>query len=95
MPTNEADAAAAGSWVIGDLPVSRGFGTKRLAGAGPFDLGDAADRECVVELLRHAVELGVNHLDTAAFYPTYPAPDGEATAFTMLGCATWQPARCG
>jgi len=49
----------------------------------------------VVELLRHAVELGVNHLDTAAFYPTYPAPDGEATAFTMLGCATWQPARCG
>src|ERR1700712_1720807 len=60
MPTT-IDAAAAGSWTLGDLPVHRmGFGTMRLT-ADP-------DRERAIRVLRRAVELGVNHLDTAAFY---------------------------
>ena len=56
-------------WQLGDIAVRRiGFGTKRLAGAGP----DGADlQERAVALLRHAVELGVNHVDTAAFYPSH------------------------
>jgi pyridoxine 4-dehydrogenase len=56
-------------WQLGDVAVRRiGFGTKRLAGAG----GDGADlQERAVALLRHAVELGVNHIDTAAFYPSH------------------------
>ncbi len=65
-------AVAAGVWRLGDLLVHRiGFGTKRLA--GPADTGRDA-----VELLRRAVELGVNHIDTAAFYPTYsPAEESR------------------
>ncbi|TDW76766.1 aldo/keto reductase [Kribbella pratensis] len=56
-------------WQLGDIAVRRiGFGTKRLAGSGP----DGADlQERAVALLRHAVELGVNHVDTAAFYPSH------------------------
>ena len=88
MPTDEVVAAAAGSGSIGDLLVNRiGFGTKRLAGAGRFDARGAGDRERVVGLLRRAVELGVDHIDTAAFYPTYAEPERGATAFTGLDCA--------
>jgi aryl-alcohol dehydrogenase-like predicted oxidoreductase len=51
----------------GDLPVHRlGFGAMRLA-AGGAD-GSARDRESGIAVLRRAVELGVNHIDTAAFY---------------------------
>lgn len=88
MPTHEINAAAAGSWRIGDLAVNRiGFGTKRLAGKGPFDIEDAIDRGRAIGLLRRAIELGVNHIDTAAFYPTYPAPERGATSFEALHCA--------
>ncbi|WP_405058686.1 aldo/keto reductase [Kribbella sp. NBC_01505] len=48
-----------------------GFGTKRLAGAS----GGTDAREKAVALIRRAVELGVNHLDTAAFYPTTSPSD--------------------
>jgi len=88
MPTDEIDAAAAGSWTLGDQCVNRiGFGTKRLAGNGPFDIEDAGDRERAVGLLRRAVELGINHIDTAAFYPTYATPERGATSFEALDCA--------
>lgn len=53
----------------GDLPVRRiGFGAMRLA-QGTFDgpVRPAADGLAV---LRRAVELGVNHIDTADFYGT-------------------------
>ncbi|MEK2488912.1 oxidoreductase [Kitasatospora purpeofusca] len=51
----------------GDLPVNRlGFGAMRLA-AGTFD-GPARDPETGIAVLRRAVELGVNHIDTAGFY---------------------------
>ncbi|MEE1825697.1 oxidoreductase [Streptomyces sp. BE20] len=51
----------------GDLPVNRlGFGAMRLA-AGTFD-GPPRDPATGVAVLRRAVELGVNHIDTAGFY---------------------------
>lgn len=51
----------------GDLPVNRiGFGAMRLAADG---IGrPARDPETAKAVLRRAVELGVNHIDTAAFY---------------------------
>ncbi|MFJ4090507.1 oxidoreductase [Kitasatospora sp. NPDC089913] len=51
----------------GDLPVNRlGFGAMRLA-AGTFD-GPPRDPATGIAVLRRAVELGVNHIDTAGFY---------------------------
>ncbi|MET8950716.1 aldo/keto reductase [Streptomyces sp. NPDC004533] len=62
-------AAAAGTWQLGDLTVNRvGFGAMRLTGTAPFDRGVPRDREQSIRVLRRAVELGVNHIDTAAFY---------------------------
>jgi aryl-alcohol dehydrogenase-like predicted oxidoreductase len=61
--------AAAGDWQLGDLTVNRlGFGTLRLTGDRPFEGGTPSDRERSITVLRRAVELGVNHVDTAAFY---------------------------
>ncbi|WP_441249192.1 oxidoreductase [Kitasatospora sp. McL0602] len=71
MPTeaNTNNAAAAGTWTLGDLTVNRiGFGAMRLTGSGAFDAGVPSDRERVIGVLRRAVELGVNHIDTASFY---------------------------
>lgn len=57
---NMTNAAAAGTWQLGDLTVNRmGFGAMRLMGG---------DRDRAKEVLRRAVDLGVNHIDTAAFY---------------------------
>ncbi|GAB2453499.1 aldo/keto reductase [Streptosporangium sandarakinum] len=62
-------AAAAGTWKLGDLTVNRvGLGAMRLTGSAAFDLGVPSDRERSITVLRRAVELGVNHIDTAAFY---------------------------
>ncbi|MDH6623749.1 pyridoxine 4-dehydrogenase [Streptomyces sp. LBL] len=64
-------AAAAGTWKLGDREVNRlGFGTMRLTGNGMRGNSDGApiDRDLAIRLLRRAVDLGVNHLDTAAFY---------------------------
>jgi pyridoxine 4-dehydrogenase len=40
----------------------------RLTGDRPFAAGLPSDREQSIAVLRRAVELGVNHIDTAAFY---------------------------
>jgi pyridoxine 4-dehydrogenase len=62
-------AAAAGTWQLGDLTVNRlGFGAMRLTGSRPFEKGSPSDRDQSIAVLRRAVELGVNHIDTAAFY---------------------------
>ena len=63
-------AAAAGTWRLGDLTVNRlGFGAMRLTGSQPFAKGGSpSDRGESIAVLRRAVELGVNHIDTAAFY---------------------------
>jgi aryl-alcohol dehydrogenase-like predicted oxidoreductase len=59
-------AAAAGTWMLGDLAVNRmGFGAMRLTANAD---GTPSDRERAIGVLRRAVELGVNHIDTAAFY---------------------------
>lgn len=63
------NAAAAGTWELGDLTVNRmGFGAMRLPGRLPSGESVPADRSRSIEVLRRAVDLGVNHIDTAAFY---------------------------
>jgi aryl-alcohol dehydrogenase-like predicted oxidoreductase len=64
--TTSIDATAAGTWQLGDRTVNRmGFGAMRL----PMNAdGTVRDRETAKQVLRRAVELGVNHIDTAAFY---------------------------
>ncbi len=48
-------------------PVRRiGFGAMQLPGPGVF--GPPRDRDEVIAVLRRAVELGVNHIDTAQYY---------------------------
>jgi pyridoxine 4-dehydrogenase len=55
----------AGTWRLGDLTVNRlGFGAMRLTGRNDLPAG----RGTSVAVLRRAVGLGVNHIDTAAFY---------------------------
>ena len=64
-------AAAAGTWQLGDLTVNRmGFGAMRLPQGGRPLTSDAVpgDRDRAIGVLRRAIELGVNHIDTAAFY---------------------------
>jgi pyridoxine 4-dehydrogenase len=69
MSSEPISAAAAGSWKLGDLTVNRvGFGAMRLTGSAPFSRGIPRDRQQSISVLRRAVELGVNHIDTAAFY---------------------------
>ena len=61
-------AAAAGDLTIGaDLRVHRlGFGAMRLTGPGVW--GAPADRPAALRVLRRALELGVNFIDTADSY---------------------------
>ncbi|MFD9864635.1 oxidoreductase [Streptomyces alboflavus] len=68
VPTAAVPASAAGTWLLGgDLPVHRmGFGAMRLPGR-TWE-GPAGDPRAARAVLRRAVELGVNHIDTAAFY---------------------------
>ena len=64
--TTSINAAAAGTWRLGDRTVNRlGFGAMRLMQNAD---GTPSDRERAKTVLRRAVELGVNHIDTAAFY---------------------------
>src|SRR5471030_1680561 len=50
-----------------NLTVNRmGYGAMRLSGPGIF--GPPADEKEAINVLRTAVELGVNHIDTSDFY---------------------------
>jgi pyridoxine 4-dehydrogenase len=64
-------AQASGTFTLGgDLAVNRlGFGAMRLTGKGVW--GPPADRDECVRVLRRAVELGVNFIDTADSYGPY------------------------
>jgi aryl-alcohol dehydrogenase-like predicted oxidoreductase len=63
------NAAASGTWQLGDRTINRlGFGSMRLTGTGAFHNGTPRDRATSIAVVRRAVELGVNHVDTAAFY---------------------------
>src|SRR5438552_11478787 len=74
MAQAQVDASAAiarsssGTFRIGgDLPVHRlGFGTMRLTGPGIW--GEPADPAESIAVLRRAVELGINLIDTADSY---------------------------
>jgi pyridoxine 4-dehydrogenase len=71
MTTNE----NAGVWRFGGtLPVHRmGYGAMQLAGPGVF--GPPADPDAAMAVLRRAVELGVNHIDTSDFYGPHVVND--------------------
>jgi len=64
----QAPAKKAGEFLIGnDLGITRlGFGAMRITGDGVW--GDPADRPEAVRVLRRAVELGINFIDTADSY---------------------------
>lgn len=69
--TTQNVAQASGTFTIGgDLTVNRlGFGAMRLTGKGVW--GPPADPEECIRVLRRAVELGVNFIDTADSYGPY------------------------
>jgi aryl-alcohol dehydrogenase-like predicted oxidoreductase len=53
--------------LLGDKPINRmGFGAMQLA--GPRMFGPPADPQVARAVLRRAVELGVNHIDTSQYY---------------------------
>jgi pyridoxine 4-dehydrogenase len=59
---------AGGAYAMADdLTVNRmGYGAMQLA--GPHVFGPPADRAAAVTVLRTAVELGINHIDTSDYY---------------------------
>ena len=67
----ERPAAASGTFTLGgDLTVNRlGYGTMQLTGDGVW--GEPRDRDEAIRVLRRAVELGVNLIDTADAYGPY------------------------
>ncbi len=60
-----------GTFTLGDdLTVQRvGYGAMQLSGPGVF--GPPADRAAAVAVLREAVALGIDHIDTSDFYGPY------------------------
>ncbi len=66
--TGELTAAKSGEFRIGgDLPIYRlGYGAMRITGKGIW--GEPEDRKQAVEVLRRAVSLGINFIDTADSY---------------------------
>ena len=60
-------AERSGQFTLGDRTVHRiGYGAMRLS--GPHIMGPPADRDAAVAVLRRAVELGVDHIDTSDYY---------------------------
>jgi aryl-alcohol dehydrogenase-like predicted oxidoreductase len=90
MTEHQLAAAAAGTVDLGDLTVNRmGFGAMRITGPGIW--GPPKDRDECIRVLRRAVELGVNFIDTADSYgpnvseeliaeALYPYPEGLVIA---------------
>jgi len=66
--TSTISATTSGSFEIGgDLPVVRlGYGAMQITGSGVW--GEPRDRDEAIRVLRRAVELGVNFIDTADSY---------------------------
>jgi pyridoxine 4-dehydrogenase len=107
MPaTNRTTAADAGTVDIGgDITVNRlGFGAMRITGRGIW--GDPPDRNEARAVLRRAIELGVNFIDTADSYgpnvseeliaeALHPYPDDLVIAtkggLVRPGAGRWHP----
>ncbi len=70
MPTDpmSTDKIPGGTFALADdLTVNRvGYGAMQLA--GPRVFGPPADRDEAVRVLREAIELGIDHIDTSDFY---------------------------
>ncbi|MBB6144622.1 aryl-alcohol dehydrogenase-like predicted oxidoreductase [Silvibacterium bohemicum] len=68
MTTKELNAAASGTFTLGgDIHINRlGFGAMRITGEGIW--GEPKNPEQAKKVLRRAVELGVNFIDTADAY---------------------------
>jgi pyridoxine 4-dehydrogenase len=59
-----------GRYRVADIELTRiGYGAMQLAGPGVF--GPPKDHDAAVAVLRTAVDLGINHIDTADFYGPY------------------------
>ena len=80
MDVKNADASAAGTFLLGgDLPVHRiGFGAMRITGKGVW--GPPADHDESLRVLRRAVELDINLIDTADSYGPYVSEELIAEA---------------
>jgi pyridoxine 4-dehydrogenase len=94
---------AAGTLRLGDLEVRRlGFGAMRITGEGIW--GPPPNREVALAILRRAVDLGINLIDTADSYgpevseeliaeALYPYPEGLVIAtkggLTRTGPGEW------
>jgi pyridoxine 4-dehydrogenase len=67
-------AEQSGTYPLGDRAVFRlGYGAMKLA--GPHVMGPPADRDAAIAVLRRAVELGVNHIDTSDYYGPHAVND--------------------
>ena len=87
-------AEKSGQYALGDRTVHRmGYGAMQLA--GPHIMGPPPDRDAAVAVLRRAVELGVDHIDTSDYYgphvtneiireALHPYPD-DLTIVTKVG----------
>jgi pyridoxine 4-dehydrogenase len=77
---SQAPAKKSGEFLIGnDLRVTRlGFGAMRITGDGVW--GEPADRAEAVRVLRRAVELGIDFIDTADSYGPYVSEEIIAEA---------------
>jgi pyridoxine 4-dehydrogenase len=103
--TSSRPVLASGTFRLGDSTVHRlGFGAMRITGPGIW--GEPADRAECVRVLRRAVELGVDLIDTADSYgpevsenlifeALHPYPDGLVIAtkagLTRSGPGRWAP----
>ena len=98
-------ALSAGTTYLGDKPINRiGFGAMQLAGPGVF--GPPRDPGAARAVLRRAIALGVDHIDTSQYYgpdvanelirdALYPYPDGLRIV-TKVGArrgpdGSWRP----
>lgn len=96
------DTYSIGSYTVGRV----GFGAMQLPGPGVS--GPPRDHDQAIALLRHAIELGINHIDTAQFYgpnvanelirqALHPYPENLALVSKVGGArdeqANWVPAQ--
>ena len=86
VPKADRPVDSSGTFMLGDLPVHQlGFGAMRITGPGIW--GPPEDHDECIRVVRRAVELGVDFIDTADSYGPYvseelicealhPYPDG-------------------
>jgi pyridoxine 4-dehydrogenase len=105
VAVNAPTASAAGQITLGDMTVNRlGFGAMRITGSGIW--GEPEDRDSAIGVLRRAIELDVNFIDTADSYgpdvseeliaeALHPYPEDLVIAtkggLTRAGPGQWAP----